>query len=118
MIRRNELFQRWISQPTVETKNRCRRFRNKVTQLICHAKQLTREKSVGKSPTWRRNYRSLKALEKKSNEPTLLDPEQLNEQFATISPLLTSKIAKQHNDIKMDRASNSIVLQIKKKKWK
>ena len=114
MIRNNEFFQRWMSQPTEETKNRYRRFRNKVTQLICHVKQSTCEKSLGKNTTSRPNYRSLKGLEKKSNEPTLLDPEQLNEQFATIGPLLFSKIAKQHNDIKIDRASKIIVEQFKK----
>ena len=51
-----------------------------------------------------------KLLEKKSNDPTLRDPEKLNEYFEMTGPLSSSKIAKQHNDIKMDRVENSIVL--------
>ena len=110
MVRRNELFQRWISQPTEANKNRYRRFRNKVTQLIRHAKQSAHEKNLGKTPTSSIIYRSHKTFEKKSNDPTLRDPEKLNEYFETIGPLSSPKKAKQRNDIKMDRVENSIVL--------
>ena len=72
-VRKSEIFQRWISQPTEE--KRYRRFRNKVTQLIRHAKQSAHEKILTKNPTSSIS-RTLKAFEK-SNDSTLPDPEKL-----------------------------------------
>ena len=78
--------------------------------MIRHAKQSAHEKFLGENPTSRSIYRSFKVFKKKSNDPTLPDPEKPTEYFATIGPLLSSKITMQHIDTKMDGIVNNVVL--------
>ena len=96
--KRDELFQNWVKNPSDQTREKNRKFRNKVTSMIREAKREANFKRLGENPSSKTIYRTLKTH---NNPAVSLAADELNSFFSTVG----EKIA---GDIQRDSYQSSI----------
>ena len=96
--KRDELFQNWVKNPSDQTREKYRKFRNKVTSMIREAKREANFKRLGENPSSKTIYRTLKTH---NNPAVSLAADELNSFFSTVG----EKIA---GDIQRDSYQSSI----------
>ena len=62
ITRRNKLFEKWINIPSIENQKKYKPIRNKVSALIREAKKEVNYRKIGKDPSAKCIYRTLKAI--------------------------------------------------------
>ena len=111
-ITRNTLFEKWINNPSTENQEKYKTIRSKVSALIREAKKAVNYRKIGKDPSAKCIYRTLKAI--KSNQessPPVIDPDIMNDFFVSIGPKLSSKLPVVESNINITRVSKTMFLQ-------
>ena len=92
-IKRNKLFHLWLQSPSEVNKDLNKRQRNVATSLTRQAKRVCTYKTLGKNPSSKTIYRTLKyQLAKNEPENSIPDIRKLNKYFTSIGQILSSKV--------------------------
>ena len=111
IVKRDELFQKWIKSPTTDSERAYKTFRNKVTSLIRSEKKNANIKKLGPTPTSKMIYKSLKTFKQQQQKPRKMpDLENLNNHFASVGTLLSSKLQSIPFNYESRKILNSMVI--------
>ena len=111
ITRRNTLFQKWINNPSTENREKYKTIRNKVSVLIRDAKKEVNYRKIGKDPSAKCIYRTLKAIKcNQESSPPVIDPDIMNDFFVSIGPMLSSKLPVVDQNINITRVSKTLFL--------
>ena len=109
ITKRDALFQKWILSPTEENHKAYKTIRNKVTQIIRTGKKQANYDALGKNPSPKKIYATLKSKKRQSESKFAPDADAINEYFAKIGSVLAAEIKPIDNKIKIDRVKDSMV---------
>ena len=91
ITRRNILFENWINNHSTENQKKYKTIRNEVSALIRKAKKEKIYRKIGKDPSAKCIYRTLKAIKcSQESIPLVIDPDIMNEFLVSIGPMLSS----------------------------
>ena len=109
--KRDRLFKQWIENPTEENRLVYKKSRNNVTRLIRQEQREDNFRKLGKNPTPKQIYKTLKT-KKSENEDLkqLPELEKLNDFFASVGPSLANNIKSSHCVWKIEKVLSSMVL--------
>ena len=112
ITRRNKLFEKWINIPSTENQKKYKTIRKKVSALVREAKKEVNYRKIGKDPSAKCIYRTLKAIKcnQESSSP-VIDPDIMNDFFVSIGPMLSSKLLVVDHNINITRVSKTMFLQ-------
>ena len=112
ITRRNTLFEKWIKNPSTENQEKYKTIRNKVSALIRKAKKEVNYRKIGKDPSAKCIYRTLKAIKcNQESSPPVIDPDIMNDFFVSIGPMLSFKLPVVDPNIILTRMSKTMFLQ-------
>ena len=93
IVKRDELFQKWIKSPTRDNERAYKTFGNKVTSLIRSEKKNANVKKLGPTTTSKMIYKTQKTFKQQQQNPQKMpDLENRNKNFASVGTLLSSKL--------------------------
>ena len=104
------MFQKWIAEPTIENQTRYKQIRNKVTNLIRNGKRDDNFKKLGKNPSPKIIYRTLKTCKRKDNTIDLPNLDDLNDYFVSIGPKLSAKFNSEKSSCNIRNNEKTMVL--------
>ena len=106
------MFEKWINNPPYENQEKSKTIRNKVSDLIREAKKEVNYRKIGKVPSTKGIYRTLKAIKcGQESSPPVIDPDIMNDFFVAIGPKLSSKLPVVDPNINITRVSKTMFLQ-------
>ena len=112
ITRRNTLFVKWIINLSTENQERYKTITNKVSALTREAKKEKKYRKLGKDPTAKCIYRTLKAINcNQESSPPVIDPDIMNDFFFSIGPKLSSKLPVVDPNINITRVPKTMFLQ-------
>ena len=112
ITRRNTLFEKWINNPSTENHTKYKTVRNKVSALIREAKKEVNHRKIGKDPSAKCIYRTLKVIKcNQESSPPAIAPDIMNVFFVSIGPMLSSKMPVVDHNINITRVSKTMFLQ-------
>ena len=112
ITRRNTLFEKWINNPSTENQEKYKTIGNKVSALIREAKKEVNYRKIGKDPSARCIYRTLKAINcNQESSPPVIDPDIMLEFFVSIGLMLSSMLPVVDIYINITRVSKTMFLQ-------
>ena len=109
---RNTLFEKWINNPSTENQEKHKTIKSTVSALIREAKKEVNYRKIGKNPSAKCIYRTLKAI--RSNQesgPPVIDPDIMSEFFVSTGPMLSSKLPVVDSNSNITRVSKAMFLQ-------
>ena len=100
VTKRNELFHKWVSDPSDFERETYKKQRNLVTSVIRNAKREANFNKLGKNPSTTTMYRTLKCQTRSNQSRDLkIDIDELNKFFTSIGPELSRQVPKPHHTI-------------------
>ena len=111
MNKRDKMFQKWVCNPSEENHELYKKQRNNVTAIIRKAKRAHNFEKLGKNPSSKTIYRTLKSHKKENpNDSDYPDLDALNKHFTSIGPLLSSKLPLKNYINNITTNENSMVI--------
>ena len=110
LYRETKCFEKWIAEPTIENQTRYKQIRNKVTNLIRNGKRDDNFKKLGKNPSPKIIYRTLKTCKRKDNTIDLPNLDDLNDYFVSIGPKLSAKFNNEKSSFNIRNNEKTMVL--------
>ena len=110
IVKRGKAFQKWIAEPTIENQTRYKQIRNKVTNLIRNGKRDDNFKKLGKNPSPKIIYRTLKSCKRKDNTIDLPNLDDLNDYFVSIGAKLSAKFNNEKSSCNIRNNEKTMVL--------
>ena len=95
--------------PSIESRENYKSYRNKVTNLIPEAKRMENFRKLGKNPDCKTN-KTLGIKKRQQQGSTLPDLELLNEYFATIGSKLSSELLKPKYHLNLNVMEKTMVV--------
>ena len=110
LLKRNQLFQKWIDNPCDDYRKKYKSYRNKVTHMIREAKRTDNCKKLGKNPDSKTVYKTLGMKKRQQQVSNLPDLEVMNEYFANTGSKLSSKLPEIQIKTDIDRIEKTMVV--------
>ena len=112
ITKRNTLFEKWMNNLSTENQEKYKTIRNKVSALIREAKKEVNYRKIGKDPSAKGIFRTLKPIKcDQESSPPVIDPDIMNDFFVSIGPKLSSKLPVVNPNINITRVSKTMFLQ-------
>ena len=106
------MFEKWINNPSTEYQEKYKTITDKVSALIREGKKEVNYRKIGKNPSAKYFYRTLKAIKcNQKSSPPVIDPDIKNEVFVSIGPRLSSQLPVVDRNINITRVSKTMFLQ-------
>ena len=110
LLKRDQLYQKWIDNPCDDYRKKYKSYRNKVTHMIREAKRTDNFKKLGKNPDSKTVYKTLGMKKRQQQVSNLPDLEVMNEYFANIGSKLSSKLPEIQIKTDIDRLEKTMVV--------